>query len=108
MTYEGAEGPLWRTQSAQFSAHAWGDFGAQEFDAAQQVGLGHAADVHLQDLTVVTEKPVQGDDSIGDLVGAAGEDHAARLQIPVAPSGVMGGRPASAAPAGNMASSCSR
>lgn len=99
---------LWRTQSAQFSAHAWGNFDAQEFDAAQQVGLGHAADVHLQDLTVVTEKPVQGDDSIGELVGPPAKTMPPGCKSRSRPPGVMGGWPASAAPVANMASSCSR
>ena len=83
----------------------WGsDLGAEELDALEEVGVRHAADVHLQDLAVVAEQLVQVQDALGDLVGAAGEDHAAGLAwLPRGPAAAMPGRPISAAPVANIA-----
>ena len=43
--------------SAKRLANSWDDFGAEELDAGEPVGLG-PTDVHLQDLAVVAEEPV--------------------------------------------------
>jgi hypothetical protein len=39
--------------------------------------VGHAADVHLEEVAPVAEVVMQVDDALGDLFRVAGEDHAA-------------------------------
>ena len=57
------------------------DLDAEQLDALEEGGVRHAADVHLQDLAGVTEQLAQVQDPVGDLVGAAGEHHPARLVV---------------------------
>src|SRR4051812_25845099 len=55
------------------------DLRAEQLDPPQDLALRHAADVHLEDLARVAEEPVQVQDPLSDLLGAADEDHAAAL-----------------------------
>src|SRR5690349_1201670 len=72
----------WRPgRSAAFLADLWGHFGAEQFDGLEVGGVRHAADVHLQDLAVMDEQFVQGEDAVGDLVGPSGEHHPAGLHV---------------------------
>ncbi len=61
----------------------WGDRGAEELDRIQPFGLGEVAEVHLEDVPAVTQHSMEGDQSLGDLFGAAGEHHPAGAGVPV-------------------------
>jgi hypothetical protein len=50
----------------------------------RKVSCGHASDIHLQDLSRMPQEFVQVDDAVGDLIGSAGEHHAA-FQISLTP-----------------------
>src|SRR3954465_11926205 len=65
----------------ELRAHPGEDLGAEKLDRAQERGVRHAADVHLQDLPGVAEQVVQVEEALGDLFGSAGEDHAAGLEF---------------------------
>ena len=60
-------------------------FRPEQLDGVEVSGVRHAADVHLQDLSGVAEQAVQVEDALGDLVRAAGEDHAAGLELLLPP-----------------------
>src|SRR4051794_37915072 len=67
--------------AVEVGAHAREDLAAEQFDRAQERGVRHAADVHLEDLSAVAEEVVKVDDALGDFFGSAGEDHAAGLKV---------------------------
>src|SRR3954454_4015510 len=65
----------------ELRTHSRKHLGAEELDGAEERGVRHAADVHLEDLPAVAEQVVEVDDALGDLLGPAGEHHAAALEV---------------------------
>jgi hypothetical protein len=45
------------------------DLGAEQLDALEEAGLGHAADVHLQELAGVAEQLMQVEDASATWLG---------------------------------------
>src|SRR4051794_7311480 len=70
-----------RSLLSEFLADLWQHVGAEQLDGLEVGGVRHAADVHLEDLAGVAEHAVEVQDPVGDLVGAAGEHHAAGLEL---------------------------
>ncbi|WP_369141996.1 hypothetical protein [Streptomyces sp. R44] len=66
------------------------------------IAVGHATDVHLEDLAGMAEQVVEIQDAVGRLVGAADEDRAAAAEGRLTVGARRAGRPSSAMPSAIM------